>query len=197
MSTVTRNLLCLLSRGQPMTGYPYGLLWTPYQSGFTGYGLASSVAHAGLHNVGVHRHATRRGVIKAMLAFINLVSLWLSVLRAAYDYAVLLTASLPRTMRTAVWLMRAGLSYKIHLARIASEDPESDKVQEILSVLHTRWARELLSVCRANGEHGHMHGACSMSSMASTMHGGPWACCKLYRLQSAHSLLGATMAHTC
>mmetsp|Transcript_28800 Transcript_28800/g.73421 ORF Transcript_28800/g.73421 Transcript_28800/m.73421 type:complete len:584 (-) Transcript_28800:963-2714(-) len=152
MSTVTRNLLCLLSRGQPMTGYPYGLLWTPYQSGFTGpYGLASSVAHAGLHNVGVHRHATRRGVIKAFLAFINLVSFWLSILRAAYDYAVLLTASLPRTMRTAVWLMRAGLSYKIHLARIASEDPESDKVQEIMRVLHTRWARELLSVCRANG----------------------------------------------
>lgn len=155
MSTVTRNLLQLLSRGQPTTGYPFGLLWAPdYQSGFTGpYGLASSVAHTGIQNAAVHRRARDHGVLKTLLAFINLVTIWLAVLRTTYDYVMLLTASLPRTLRTAAWLMRAGLSYKIHLARIANEDPESDKVQETLSVLHTRWARELLSVCRANGEH--------------------------------------------
>ncbi|KAJ9527018.1 hypothetical protein QJQ45_025271 [Haematococcus lacustris] len=79
------------------------------------------------------------------------VGAWAVSVGEGWDQVGLLLSSTPRTLRTAAWALRAGLSYKRFSTLHGGEDPESEEYQGQLSALHTYWAQQLLRVCRANG----------------------------------------------
>lgn len=183
--TVLSNFVLLFCRGQPVAGHGHGvqllerLAWGPgYHYTFTHGSSTIGVAMQTTTRQMMLKPRDRMRAVRALLALLDLLWAASAMVRSAFDAWVLVTASLPRTLRTAIWLARAGISYKISMAKMAGEDPESDAFQEMISTLHTRWARELLAVCRANGGSSiFLGGTCrALHGLHARPSMGAWAC---------------------
>ncbi len=142
-----------LSR-QPLEGFVHQLAVGSSKAMATSTDAVNAAAAAGAAAAegAAAAFAHRTGRIRSFfLAFLTLLATWFLVLKSYYHMMVLLLASTTKTWRTTVWAVKAGLSYKRFAAQHRGEDRDSDAYIEALGQVHTRWAQELLEMCRANG----------------------------------------------
>ncbi len=125
-------------------------------SSFQGPHGAVAFTHAVRHALA--REPTHNAALKAWSSFWSLLQTLVFMLPAllaamlqAYDDAVALLFSLPRTTRTVMWAVRAGAAYKRHEGAHRGEDFEGEPYQASLADMHTLWGTKLAAICRANG----------------------------------------------
>lgn len=83
------------------------------------------------------------------LRLLLLTGALLSIIMHFLEDLCSLISSTPRTARVVRWAVRAALSYRALRSR--HTDLSSETYVEQLGQLHSKWAAELASVCRANG----------------------------------------------
>ena len=128
---------------------------------------ATSLSFVGSHGAVAFTHATRHALVQGPIrtailkawscvrsllqTLVFMLPALLAAMLQAYDDAVALLFSLPRTLRTVMWAVHAGAAYKRHEAVHRGEDFEGEPYQVSLAELHTLWGTKLAAICRANG----------------------------------------------
>ncbi|MEW5315817.1 MAG: hypothetical protein WDW38_007221 [Sanguina aurantia] len=97
----------------------------------------------------IARHGTA-ATAHLRLNTVMLTGFVLALIAQQFEDLASLLASLPRTMRTVAWAIKAGLSYR-HFQSVHGVGREEEEYLAALSLQHTRWAEKLLHVCRTNG----------------------------------------------
>lgn len=160
MSAVTLNFLGLFLRARPPSS-----CFTAGASLLVTYQLLGCLRSAtALSYISLSQLLAWLGVFWAFLQAVLAVERWR-----------LFFACVPRTYRLGSWVLRAGLSYKLQLKAFTKEQHDTEAYQDLLSALHTRWANDLLRVCKANGEAGQQGGSTQLGLLRHATR--PSTCC--------------------
>lgn len=73
-----------------------------------------------------------------------------ALLAQTYDSTIAGILSLPRTVRTVIWAIRAASAYQALFSRYPGHSDDDEPFASDLCEMHTQWAHRLLAVCRNN-----------------------------------------------